>query len=76
MAQKNNKNTTRKQVARNDPRNSSKLAESHNISTLEAPHISKMAKETAFLRAGFFDDFWRAKKMQLKREKWLDRRIR
>ena len=51
MAQNSNKNTVRKQVARNDPRNSSKLAESHNISTLEAPHISKMAKETAFLRA-------------------------
>ena len=63
-AQKSNKNTVRKQLARNDPRNRPKLAKNHNISTLEAPHISKIAKEIAFLRAGFFDDFWRAKQMQ------------
>ena len=51
MAQNSNKNTVRKQVARNDPRNSPKLAKHHKMSTLEAPHISKIAKEMAFLRA-------------------------
>ena len=75
MTQTMNKNTIRKQLARNDPRNSPKLAKNHEISTLEAPQISKIAKETTYLRAWFFDDFWHAKKMQKKREKWLDRRI-
>ena len=68
MTQTINKNTIRKQLARNDPRNTPKLAKNLKISTLEAQKISKMAKETTFLRAWFFNDFWRAKKMKKKRE--------
>ena len=51
MTQTINKNTIRKQLARNDPRNNLNLAGIFKISTLEAQKISKMAKETTFLKA-------------------------